>query len=109
MRILVGMIAALVSLCGSQCDAQTWPDHHVSLVVPFAAGSAIDVVARIVSAEMSQHLGQPVIVENIGGAGGTVGVAHVAKAPRTAIRSCLERSTHLPKRDSSIPNRSMIP
>jgi tripartite-type tricarboxylate transporter receptor subunit TctC len=81
MRISIGIIATLLSLIlGSPCHAQTWPDHHVSLIVPFAAGSAIDVVARIVSAEMSQHLGQPIIVENISGAGGTQGVDHVAKA-----------------------------
>jgi tripartite-type tricarboxylate transporter receptor subunit TctC len=81
MRISVGVITALASLfCGSPCRAQVWPEHHVSMIVPFAAGSAIDVVARIVAAEMSQHLGQSIVVENIGGAGGTLGVDHVAKA-----------------------------
>jgi tripartite-type tricarboxylate transporter receptor subunit TctC len=81
MRILVGIIAALASLfCGSPCRAQTWPEHYVSMIVPFAAGSAIDVVGRIVAAEMSQHLGQQIVVENVGGAGGTLGVDRVAKA-----------------------------
>jgi tripartite-type tricarboxylate transporter receptor subunit TctC len=81
MRISVGIITALASLLfGSPCRAQTWPEHPVSMTVPFAAGSAIDVVARIVTAEMSQHLGQPIVVENLGGAGGTLGVDHVAKA-----------------------------
>ena len=91
MRISIGTIAALASLlCASPARAQTppeqtspaqaWPEHHVSMIVPFAAGSAIDVVARILAAGMSQHLGQTIIVEDIGGAGGTVGVEHVAKA-----------------------------
>src|SRR5258708_6224991 len=81
MRILVGMIAALASvLCASASRAQAWPERYVSMVVPFAAGSAIDVVGRIVAAEMSQHLGQQIVVENLGGAGGTIGVDRVAKA-----------------------------
>ena len=84
MRISIGMIAALASvLCGSHAQtghAQAWPEHPVRMIVPFAAGSAIDVVARIVAADMSQHLGQSIVVENMGGAGGTLGVDHVAKA-----------------------------
>lgn len=81
MRISTGVIAALAGLfCASPGHAQTWPEHYVSMTVPFAAGSAIDVVARIVTAEMSRHLGQQIVIENIGGAGGTLGVDHVAKA-----------------------------
>ena len=60
--------------------AQGWPTRHVSMVVPFAAGSSSDAVGRIVAAGVSERLGQQVIVENVGGAGGMVGSARVARA-----------------------------
>src|SRR5204863_9055295 len=60
--------------------AQDWPVRPVSMVVPFAAGSASDTVARILGGRLSELLGQQVLVENIGGAGGTTGVSRVAKA-----------------------------
>jgi tripartite-type tricarboxylate transporter receptor subunit TctC len=60
--------------------AQNWPTRPLSLVVPFAAGSASDTVARILSVRLSEVLGQQVIIENVGGAGGMTGVARVAKA-----------------------------
>jgi len=61
-------------------SAQTWPTRTITAVVPFAAGNAIDAVGRIVMDELSRQLGQPVIVENRAGAGGTVGAAAVARA-----------------------------
>jgi tripartite-type tricarboxylate transporter receptor subunit TctC len=61
--------------------AQDWPNRPLSLVVPFAAGSASDTVARILGARLSDVLGQQVVIENVGGAGGMTGVARVAKAP----------------------------
>jgi tripartite-type tricarboxylate transporter receptor subunit TctC len=60
--------------------AQDWPTRPVTMVVPFAAGSASDTLARILAARLSEVLGQQVIIENIGGAGGMTGVARVAKA-----------------------------
>src|SRR5215467_13588822 len=60
--------------------AQDWPTRPVSMVVPFAAGSASDTLARILGARLSEVLGQQVIIENVGGAGGMTGVARVAKA-----------------------------
>jgi tripartite-type tricarboxylate transporter receptor subunit TctC len=60
--------------------AQDWPTRPVSMVVPFAAGSASDTLARILGARLSEALGQQVIIENLGGAGGMTGVARVAKA-----------------------------
>jgi tripartite-type tricarboxylate transporter receptor subunit TctC len=61
--------------------AQTWPTRPVTMVVPFAAGGATDVMARVLAPRLSELLGQQVIVENVGGAGGMNGVARVAKAP----------------------------
>ena len=63
-----------------QASAQEWPTRAVTLVIPFAAGSASDVVGRILAARLSETLGQQVVVENVGGAGGTIGVGRVAKA-----------------------------
>jgi tripartite-type tricarboxylate transporter receptor subunit TctC len=60
--------------------AQNWPTRPVTMVVPFAAGSASDTVARILGARLSEVLGQQVIIENVGGAGGMTGAARVAKA-----------------------------
>ena len=60
--------------------AQSWPTRPVTMVVPFAAGSASDTVGRILAARLSEIFGQQVIVENVGGAGGMTGAARVAKA-----------------------------
>jgi tripartite-type tricarboxylate transporter receptor subunit TctC len=60
--------------------AEDWPTRPVTLVIPFAAGSASDTVGRILGARLSELIGQQVIIENVGGAGGMTGVARVAKA-----------------------------
>src|SRR3954467_6254490 len=64
----------------SQAGAQNWPTRPVTMVVPFAPGGAGDVVARLLTPRLSEVLGQQVIVENVGGAGGMTGAARVAKA-----------------------------
>ena len=60
--------------------AQTWPDRPVHIVVPLTAGSATDVMARLVAQRLSEQLGQPFIVENKPGAAGTIATAAVARA-----------------------------
>ena len=74
------LTAALVALSAA-AFAQDYPLRPVTLVVPFAAGGPTDTLARLVAASMSGGLGQQVTVENVGGAGGTLGAARVAKAP----------------------------
>jgi tripartite-type tricarboxylate transporter receptor subunit TctC len=66
---------------GVTASAQNWPARAVTLVVPFAAGGGTDVLGRIVARRLSETLGQQVIVENVGGAGGMMGSARVAKSP----------------------------
>ena len=61
--------------------AESWPTRPLTMVVPFAAGGGTDVLGRIVGRRLSEVLGQQVIIENVGGAGGMVGSARVAKAP----------------------------
>jgi tripartite-type tricarboxylate transporter receptor subunit TctC len=60
--------------------AQDYPAHPITLVVPYAAGGGNDVIARIVADKMAAALGQPIVVENRGGAGGTIATRQVAKA-----------------------------
>ena len=75
-------LAFLVVLAWSTVPgaAQDWPTRFVTLIVPFGPGSASDIVARILVAPISEALGQQVVVENIGGAGGNIGVSRAAKA-----------------------------
>lgn len=74
--------------------AQTWPDQPIHIIVPFTPGSATDVVARIVAAAMSQNLGQPVIVDNRPGAGGTIGAGQVARAEPGGYTLLINSSAH---------------
>jgi tripartite-type tricarboxylate transporter receptor subunit TctC len=60
--------------------AQTYPSRPITMNVPFAAGGPTDTIARIVSERMRVSLGQPVIIENVTGADGTIGVGRVARA-----------------------------
>ena len=82
---LVKAFAALIRiaalLVGTLTAAWAFPERPIKIVVPFTAGGAVDVVARIIAPKLSDLLGQPVIIENRGGAGGMVGAAAVAKAP----------------------------
>ena len=73
-------LAAACSLAALSAHAQNWPERTVTMIVPFSAGGPTDTVARLVAEAMGRDLGQQVIVENVGGAGGTVGAARVAAA-----------------------------
>jgi len=72
--------AAALALTPLTASAQTFPERSVTVVVPFAAGGPTDTVARLVAEAMSKDLGQQVLVENVGGAGGTLGAKQVADA-----------------------------
>jgi len=73
---------AVAALCVLQSTAwaQSWPSKPVKVIVPFTPGSATDIMARTVSDKLSNQIGQPVVVENRPGAGGTIGEAVVAKS-----------------------------
>ncbi|CCV05364.1 conserved exported hypothetical protein [Mesorhizobium metallidurans STM 2683] len=72
--------AAAVTLYPLAAGAQTYPERTITVVVPFSAGGPTDTVTRLVAEAMSKDLGQQVIVENVGGAGGTLGAGRVANA-----------------------------
>jgi tripartite-type tricarboxylate transporter receptor subunit TctC len=74
-------VAAFAACIASDAAlAQSWPTKRVTVVVPFTAGSSTDIMARTVTQRLSEQLGQPFVVENRAGAGGTLGVGAVAKA-----------------------------
>jgi tripartite-type tricarboxylate transporter receptor subunit TctC len=64
----------------THAQAQNWPSRQITLIVPFPPGGSTDVVARIMAEGLRPLLGQPVIIENVGGAGGSIGVGRVARA-----------------------------
>jgi len=72
--------AAIVLFSASSAWAQGYPERPITMIVPFAAGGPTDTVARLIAEPMTKMLGQQVIVENVGGAGGTLGAGRVAKA-----------------------------
>ena len=80
MRRIVRLGAALMfALCGAAA-AQDYPARPITLVVPYAAGGGNDVMARIVAEKMSKSLGQQIVIENKGGAGGSIATRQVAKS-----------------------------
>jgi len=72
--------AAALPAISSIARAQTYPSRPVTIVVPFAAGAATDTIARVMAERMKSSLGQPVIVEDVTGAGGSIAVGRVARA-----------------------------
>jgi len=81
-RLLLPAAAAVaLTAAAGSAAAQSWPTRPVSMVVPFAAGGGTDVLGRIIGRRLGEVLGQQVVIENVGGAGGMVGSARVAKAP----------------------------
>ena len=80
-RIMLGAALGLTSLTGIQvAAAQDYPTRPITVLIPFAGGSASDVVSRIMLDRMSKSMGQPIIIENRPGAGGNIGTAIGAKA-----------------------------
>jgi tripartite-type tricarboxylate transporter receptor subunit TctC len=78
-RIVVAAIATLAAIGIARAD--NFPSKPITIVIPLAAGGAVDTLVRTVIEPMRGTLGQPVLVENMGGAGGTTGINRVAKAP----------------------------
>ena len=79
---------------GTAALAQAWPTKPIRVVVPLTPGSASDVMARIVADQLSQQLGQPIVIENRPGAGNTIGMSAVAKAEPDGYTLLVNSSTH---------------
>ncbi|MCX7310855.1 MAG: tripartite tricarboxylate transporter substrate-binding protein [Alphaproteobacteria bacterium] len=79
-RVVVAL-AALLLLCAPACAQDAYPSKTITMIVPFAAGGSTDVIGRLLAEGLRTVLGQPVVVDNRAGAGGSLGTAAIAKAP----------------------------
>jgi len=93
MRLMLAIVTMLAGLGGS-AQAQGWPTKPVRVIVPLTAGSATDVMARLVLEQVSAQIGQPMVVENRPGAGNTIGMSAVAKADPDGHTILANSSTH---------------
>jgi tripartite-type tricarboxylate transporter receptor subunit TctC len=94
----LAFLAACILATGSAA-AQTYPSRPITLVVPYPPGGATDAIARIVQDSMSQSLGQQIVIDNIGGAGGMIAAARAARAAPDGYTVLLQgRSDSLPRR-----------
>ena len=100
--IIVGFLT--IALCSANA-AQDYPAKVITVVVPFAAGGPTDTVARLVAVPMTKTLKQQIIVENVGGAGGTIGAARVAKAAPDGYTLLLHHIGHA----TSVPLYRKLP
>src|SRR5215831_8739516 len=80
MKMKLLLVIAFAAFACKSASAENFPERPITMVIPFAAGGPTDVLGRVIAARMSEVLGQNVIIENIGGAGGMTGSARVAQA-----------------------------
>jgi tripartite-type tricarboxylate transporter receptor subunit TctC len=85
---------AISKFAFAQTSTQSWPSRPIKAVIPFTAGSTVDIVGRIVLEPLGAQLGQPIVVENRGGAGGTIGSATVAKSEPDGYTILINASAH---------------
>jgi tripartite-type tricarboxylate transporter receptor subunit TctC len=95
MRKWLTMMAAAVLVLGSagMAAAQDYPTHPVTMIVPFPAGGATDTLARFLAEKMRSILGQPIIIENVAGAAGSLGVGRAARSPADGYTLSIGTST----------------
>ncbi len=82
MRWIAAAVMSLAAMCGAQVQAfaQDFPNRTITVIVPFAAGGPADITGRIVADILTRHLGGNAVVENVAGAGGTIGAQRAARA-----------------------------
>jgi tripartite-type tricarboxylate transporter receptor subunit TctC len=91
----ISKLLAAFALAAPLAWAQAYPDKPIRFIVPFTAGSGTDIVARTVAEPMSRSLGQPIVVENRPGAGGTLGAAQVAKSTPDGYTLLIHSAGHV--------------
>jgi len=94
-HVLTGLCAAVLTIvCGTAAAQANWPSKPIKAIVPFAAGAATDIVARTVLEQVSRQLGQPIVVDNKPGAGGTIGASAVAHAEPDGYTILVHSNSH---------------
>jgi tripartite-type tricarboxylate transporter receptor subunit TctC len=108
-RLLAGCAAALaMPVLARSALAQAWPSRSIRAICPFSAGSTIDILGRIITEPLAQALAQPIVIENRGGAGGTIGSLAVAKAEADGYTLLINASAHTAA-PASYPNIAYDP
>ena len=97
-RWLTGLAAALAVLAGTgaaqaQVQGPPWPSRPINMIVPFPAGGATDTLARFLAEHMRPILGQPIVIENVAGAAGTIGVGRAVRSPPDGYALSIGTST----------------
>ena len=95
MRLLTFLLLCALVLAAAPAAAETWPARPVRIMVPFTAGGPTDVLARLIGEKLSRAWGQPVVVENRGGAGGNIGTELAARAAPDGYTLLLNPSSHV--------------
>jgi tripartite-type tricarboxylate transporter receptor subunit TctC len=98
-NLLAAVLSTILAFMGSLgwaqfAQAQAWPTKPIKFIVPYPPGGGTDVIARIVQEPLSQALGQQVIIDNRGGAGGSIGTDIAAKAPSDGYTVLFTLSSH---------------
>ena len=94
MKTVIGMLIACVVGAAMPAGAQDYPTKPIRFIVPYPPGGGTDIIARIVQEKLTQGLGQPVVIENRGGAGGAVGTEVVAKSAPDGYTVLFTLSSH---------------
>jgi tripartite-type tricarboxylate transporter receptor subunit TctC len=101
------LLLAATTLLAAPARAQAWPSRPVRLIVPFGLGGSADIAARFLAEPLAQAFGQPFIVENRPGGGGTIGADAVAKAPPDGHTLLVMSNTHTAN-ETLLPNRPYV-
>jgi tripartite-type tricarboxylate transporter receptor subunit TctC len=91
--VIRGCIALLVLVFAGPVSAQQYPSKPVKIIIPFAAGGVTDIAGRLIAQRLSERLGQQFFIENIGGAGGNLGMGNAARAPADGYTILLSSSS----------------
>ncbi|MFI4971594.1 MAG: Bug family tripartite tricarboxylate transporter substrate binding protein, partial [Hyphomicrobiales bacterium] len=94
MKLIYRVALVALSVALAAASAQAWPDQTIRAFIPFGAGSATDVIPRTVFDALAAELGQPIFVENKGGAGGTLGIGEVVRAQPDGYTILANSSAH---------------
>lgn len=101
------LLLAAATLLAAPARAQAWPSRPVRLIVPFGLGGSADIAARFLAEPLAQAFGQPFVVENRPGGGGTIGADAVAKAPPDGHTLLVMSNTHTAN-ETLLPNRPYV-